>query len=74
MHGLVLKLDTPNLSYAVLKQLAIYIIITCFALVHAVPANLDAPLVEAVSDTSLSVTFTEPVEPNGVIVIYTIYL
>ena len=39
-----------------------------------VPAELSAPVVTAVSDISLSVTFSEPAEPNGVIILYTIYL
>ena len=39
-----------------------------------VPANLSAPVVAALSSSSISITWSAPEEPNGVIVIYTIFL
>ena len=40
----------------------------------AVPANLSAPVVAALSSSSISISWSAPQEPNGVIIIYTIFL
>lgn len=40
----------------------------------AVPANLSAPLVNVLSATSIYILWTEPNQPNGVIISYTIFL
>ena len=43
-------------------------------LFYVVPEDLQAPVVEAVSSESISITFSEPLQPNGVIIAYTIFL
>ena len=51
-----------------------------FLLIHyhvfpcVVPANLSAPVVAALSSSTISITWSAPEEPNGVIIIYTIFL
>ena len=39
-----------------------------------VPEDLQAPIVEAIGSDIISVNFSEPLQPNGVIVSYTIFL
>jgi len=41
---------------------------------EGIPANLSAPVVDALSSSSLSIEWSEPQQPNGIIIIYTVFL